>query len=148
MNNFMVVPDILFLDTGYIVGLLNRKDPWHKTAASLFPLLKKVPHTITTEAILIETGNALASIDRVLAISFIESCYNTPSLEIIPVTSNLFQAGLDLYKKHQDKTWGMTDCISFSVMNELHILHAMTNDVHFTQAGFIAIMREHEVSNP
>jgi len=82
------------------VGLLNRKDPWHKTAASLFPLLKKVPRTITTEAILIETGNAFASIDRALAISFIESCYNTPSLEIIPVTSNLFQAGLDLYKKH------------------------------------------------
>ena len=42
----------------------------------------------------------------------------------------------------------MTDCISFSVMNELHILYAMTNDVHFTQAGFIAIMREHEISNP
>ena len=56
MSNVMDTPDILFLDTVFIVGLLNRKDPWHKTAASLFPLLKEVPHTITTEAILIETG--------------------------------------------------------------------------------------------
>lgn len=140
----MDTPDILFLDTVFIVGLLNRKDPWHKTATSLFPLLKEVTHTITTEAILIETGNALASIDRGLATSFIESCYNTPSLDIIPVNSDIFHEGLDLYKKHQDKSWGMTDCISFYVMKELNILHAMTNDLHFTQAGFIALMREYQ----
>lgn len=145
MSSFPYVPSILFLDTVFIVGFLNRKDPWHKTAVSLFPLLQQVPHTITTEAILIETGNALASIDRALATSFIDSCYSTPSLEIISVSSDYFQAGLDIYELHLDKTWGLTDCISFAVMKELHIQHAMTNDVHFAQAGFIAIMRDYRI---
>ena len=54
------IPDILFLDTVFIVGLLNRRDPWHETAVSLLQVIEQVPHTVTTEAILTETGNALA----------------------------------------------------------------------------------------
>lgn len=136
------IPDILFLDTVFIVGLLNRRDPWHETAVSLLPVIEQVPHTVTTEAILTETGNALACLHRSLATSFIRSCYSTKTMDIIPVTPEIFQNGIEVYDQHQDKTWGLTDCISFAVMKNLGITYAMTNDIHFSQAGFIPYMRE------
>jgi uncharacterized protein len=61
------IPDILFLDTVFIVGLLNRRDPWHDTAVSLLPVIEQVPHTVTTEEDLTETGNALSCLHRSLA---------------------------------------------------------------------------------
>jgi len=142
MNNFPDIPDIFFLDTVFIVGLLNRRDPWHETAASLLPIIEKTPHTITTDAVLMETGNALSAVNRSLASTFIRSCYSTRTMGIISITPELFQQGLALYQQHHDKTWGLTDCTSFVIMKEHDITHAMTNDIHFSQAGFIPYMRE------
>jgi predicted nucleic acid-binding protein len=47
-----------------------------------------------------------------------------------------------LYKSHQDKAWGLVDCISFVVMREAGVNQALTFDQHFVQAGFQALMLE------
>lgn len=41
-----------------------------------------------------------------------------------------------------DKEWGMTDCISFVVMQDMGIIDALTTDDHFRQAGFRALLIE------
>ncbi len=46
-----------------------------------------------------------------------------------------------LYRGHQDKQWGLVDCISFVVMRERGIRDALTFAQHLTQAGFNALMR-------
>jgi len=41
-----------------------------------------------------------------------------------------------MYETHQDKTWGLVDCLSFVVMRQHRISVALTFDRHFIQAGF------------
>ena len=40
------------------------------------------------------------------------------------------------------KEWGLTDCISFIVMEDNGLTEALTTDEHFQQAGFRALLRE------
>jgi predicted nucleic acid-binding protein len=37
---------------------------------------------------------------------------------IVPATSDLFHRGLSLFIQRPDKEWSLTDCISFTVMQE------------------------------
>jgi hypothetical protein len=39
------------------------------------------------------------------------------------------------------KEWGLTDCLSFVVMNERGVTQALTTDEHFQQAGFKVLLR-------
>lgn len=40
------------------------------------------------------------------------------------------------------KESGMTDCLSFVIMQDRGIIEALTTDEHFQQAGFRALWRE------
>jgi uncharacterized protein len=51
----------------------------------------------------------------------------------------LFSEGVEIFKRHSDKEWSLTDCISFATMKRLKINTAFTFDVHFRQAGFNTI---------
>lgn len=101
----------------------------------------------TTEAILVEIGNALSTGNREAAVRFIHQCYATPNTRVIPVDTGLLSRAVDLYSQRGDKDWGLTDCVSFIVMREQHLLQAMTTDRHFVQAGFRALMCEPEIEN-
>ena len=48
--------------------------------------------------------------------------------------------GLSLYEKRLDKDWGLTDCISFVVIQREEIIEAFTSDKHFEQAGFVGLL--------
>jgi hypothetical protein len=50
--------DRLFLDTAFVVALLNPKDALHEKAKSQFDAVKKAREVWTTEAVLFEIGNA------------------------------------------------------------------------------------------
>jgi uncharacterized protein len=51
-------------------------------------------------------------------------------IELIQVDEALFQAGWEFFKQHQDKTFSLTDCISFVVMKERKIKSALSFDKH------------------
>lgn len=72
----------------------------------------------------------------------IEDFLTSDEVEVVNLNSTLFQSAFELYRTHKDKSWGMTDCISFIVMHERAIVDALTNDQDFRQAGFNALMRE------
>jgi predicted nucleic acid-binding protein len=40
-----------------------------------------------------------------------------------------------------DKSWSLTDCASFLIMEAMGIREALTYDNHFLQAGFTALLR-------
>ena len=130
----------LFLDTLYVQALLNRRDQYHGQAVAFAPRLRTAAEVWITEAVLVEIGNALSAIDRVGAARFIGSCYTTPNIRVVPVTTELLRAGLALYEARLDKGWGLTDCISFVVMHEHGLTDAVTADSHFQQAGFRALL--------
>ena len=51
----------------------------------------------------------------------------------------MFDKGLEIYEKFDDKDWGLVDCVSFAVMWEREIFEVLTFDDDFKQAGFIVL---------
>ena len=62
-------------------------------------------------------------------------------MTIVPLSSELLDAGLRLIANRPDKDWSLTDCISFVVMTRYEIQEALTGDQHFEQAGFKALLK-------
>lgn len=79
----------IFLDTVFVQALLNRRDQYHSKAKSLMDRVREASDIFVTEAILVEIGNALASINRKGAVSFIKSCYSTANVNVVPVDTLL-----------------------------------------------------------
>ena len=52
-----------------------------------------------------------------------------------------FNAAAAVFRKHSDKEWSFTDCVSIAVMRELRIREAFTADPHFKQAGFVPLLK-------
>lgn len=96
----------------------------------------------TTEAVLVEVGNALSVYNRKAAADFIEQVYSTPNMRVVSVDTELLRRANSLYRERPDKSWGLTDCVSFVVMADQHLTDAVTADEHFRQAGFRTLLLE------
>lgn len=129
------------LDTVYIQALLNRHDQYHSQAQAFLPRVRSAAEVWVTEAVLVEVGNALSAFDRVAASTFIGQCYRTANMRIVTIDTALLHEALTLYGSRSDKRWGLTDCISFVVMQQHNLTDAVTADEHFVQAGFHALLR-------
>jgi hypothetical protein len=127
----------LFIDTVFIQALLNRNDQYHQQAKAFLPRLRAASEVWVTEAVLIEVGNALSATNRTAAVQFIEQCYQTNNIQVVPVDTQLLSRALQLYQSRPDKTWGLTDCISFIVMQDQGLIDAVTVDRHFVQEKLV-----------
>lgn len=130
------------LDTMFVQAIFNRSDQDHQRAMRHAPRLRTAAEVWITEAILVEIGNALCRSNRAAGAQFIEQAYRTPNMRVVPVDTPLLQRALALYRSRGDKAWGLTDCISFVVMQEQNLTAAMTADEHFIQAGYRALLLE------
>ena len=130
------------LDTVFIQALLNKRDSHHHRALAFLPRVREAAEVWITEAVLVEVGNALSAINRLLAAEFILQCYQTPNMQVVSVDTALLMDALDLYRSRQDKQWSLTDCISFVVMQQQGITEAITMDRHFSQAGYRVLLAE------
>jgi predicted nucleic acid-binding protein len=133
----------VFVDTAAWLALLNIDDIWHQQAKQIrLELVKQNYIFITTEFVLLEVGDALCSqVLRKNTANFLHNIYQLKSTKIITLSQELFQLGLSLYEQRLDKDWGLTDCISFVVMQREQIQEAFTSDKHFEQAGFIRLLQ-------
>jgi predicted nucleic acid-binding protein len=66
---------------------------------------------------------------------------NDRNLRIVPQTSEQFESALRRYKQSADKSWSLTDCASFQVMEAEQMQSALTHDQHFAQAGYETLLR-------
>ena len=131
----------VFLDTSYILALVNTADEYHQ-CASKAALEARGPF-VTTEAVLTEIGNSLARLRwRSLGVAALEDLRSDPEIEVLSVSTELFDRAVTLYAARMDKEWGVTDCISFAVMQKRGLTAALTTDAHFEQAGFRALLLE------
>lgn len=78
---------------------------------------------------------------RKSAVELIESLEDDETVSIVPITEEHYKEAFKLFRSRLDKEWGLTDCISFTVMKRRRIVNALTTDIHFQQAGFIPLMR-------
>jgi predicted nucleic acid-binding protein len=63
------------------------------------------------------------------------------TVRIVPQTAASFEAGFTLYRARTDKGYSLTDCISMCTMRNGGIADVLTNDTHFEQEGFRALLR-------
>ncbi len=130
-----------FADTSYYIALLNPHDNDHLRAAQLHREFKG--NFLTTEFVILELGNWLCDDrNRGVFVMLVDSLRSDARTEIVPATTDLIQRGLDLYRSRRDKTWSLTDCISFVVMAEHRVTDVLTGDRHFVQAGFRTMFAE------
>lgn len=137
------LPPRVFLDTSYVIALLVPQDQHHATATALSrQMIEARIQLVTTRAVLTEIGNALSRQRyRVVCLQTLRTLETDGAVEIVPLSDDLFRRGLDLFEARPDREWGLADCMSFVVMEDLGLTDALTADRHFEQAGYRALLR-------
>lgn len=134
---------VQFVDTYYLLALVNAKDKGHN--AALRHSQGRALGLVTTTWVLVEFADALSAVDsRTRAAQFIRGFQAEPFVDVVPPTREQFERALDRYEKRPDKDWSLTDCLSFLLMEDRGITDALTADHHYEQAGFRVLMREPE----
>ena len=130
----------VFADSFYFFALLNRDDAAHHQARAFGRNSKA--KLVTTVWVLTELADGLASSQsRNKFVEMLGRLRAGDDVEILPFTEAWFESGLELYARRPDKSWSLTDCISFVVMQERGLTDALTGDHHFEQAGFKALLK-------
>jgi predicted nucleic acid-binding protein len=127
------------LDTSYLVALEASDDQFHLAAVAHWnaTFSREPIQLVVTSYIFSEVVTLLNSRGQhQKAVDWGNRLLESHFAKIIHVEEALLLAGWAYFQRHQDKTYSLTDCISFVVMQQLGIRTAFTFDNHFRQAGF------------
>jgi uncharacterized protein len=127
-----------FVDTWFFIAFLHKKDPDHGVAQRLARRLHESIF-VTHDGVLMELltfFSAHGDFWRKEVAAFVEDALAGSRYKATPLSRELFEQGLALYERRLDKEYSIVDCMSMVIMRERGITHAVTNDHHFTQAGF------------
>lgn len=124
---------LAFLDTAYLIALESVNNQYHKNAKKHFQrFLKNEPELVTSTYIIDETVTFFNNRNKhSKAVKIGESLLTSPSVDLIHVDENLFLAGWLFFKNHSDKTYSLTDCISFVLMEQRDLYDVLTFDHQF-----------------
>jgi uncharacterized protein len=133
----------LFADTFYWVAILNPRDQGHGRAVAVSRTLQSV-QIVTTDEVLTEFLNYFSErgdFQRRAAARMVERMHADRTMRILPQTRDGFLTGLRLYRARPDKGYSLTDCISMEAMRREGLTEVLTDDAHFTQEGFVSLLR-------
>lgn len=129
----------VFADSFYFLALINPRDAAHGRVLD-FSERQEIP-VLTTAWVLTEVADALSRPPgRQAAVALVQDLEADPLFTILPPDPILFRQGFDLYASRPDKSWSLTDCISFAAMRQHGLTESLTGDRHFEQAGFKALL--------
>ena len=129
----------VFIDTSFLLALCVSTDAMHDEAISIQKQIRG--SLVTTEYVLTEVLDALCSPrGKPLAMGVAKAIREDPNIVLVPASTSLFDEALALYSSRADKSWGLTDCASFVVMQSRGITTALSSDRHFAQAGFHVLL--------
>jgi predicted nucleic acid-binding protein len=134
----------VFADTFYWIAFTNVQDLAHERVKA-FSRSAKPDVIVTTEEILTEYLNYFAAWGahfRNKAIQNTRNILDNRAVRVIAQTPESFRSGFDLYRARLDKGYSLTDCISMQTMRSEGIADVLTNDAHFEQEGFRAVLRD------
>ena len=132
----------LFADTFYWIASINPGDNWHSKARALTATLDQV-QVVTTDEVLTEVLTFFSARRipmRRRAIQLVKGVMSNPKILVFQQTHASFLAGIQLYESRPDKEYSLPDCISMNTMQQLGITEILTQDKHFTQAGFVILL--------
>ena len=137
---------LVFWDTAAFLALANVRDILHVQAVAVSrALAQDRARLLTTDAVLTEVANGLSKVgQRQLAqriITMVQQSVRLQAAEVIHIDDLLWQRGWHLYCARSDKEWGLTDCLSFVIMQDSSVFEAFTADHHFEQVGFVRLLQ-------
>ena len=132
----------VFLDTSYLLALVNAADASHTRALrGAGKLATAHQKSVTTEAVLFEFCNSLSrKFWRESAVQIVRALRENSDVIVVPINTTLLNRSFDLYANRLDKEWSLTDCLSFIVMQDQQLKQVLTTDHHFRQAGFEIVL--------
>ncbi len=128
----------LFLDTGYIIALETADDQNHEAASKHWQSLSKsLPRLITTSYVFDEVVTFFnGRSQHAKAVEVGNRLLRSPTVQFVHIDEALFFEAWKFFVDRSDKSYSLTDCISFLVMKRLGSRTALTFDRHFVQEGF------------
>lgn len=94
--------DEVFVDTSFVVALVNEDDQNHQLALNLSSQLSR-RRLVTTGAILLEIGNALSRNFKSESVEIIEDFLTSDDVQVVHLDPTLFRKAFELYKTVQTK---------------------------------------------
>lgn len=127
-----------FVDTSYLIALELQTDQDHKAAKTHWETYREKDQLlVTTSCIFDELVTYLMSRNKHdKAVDVGEKLLLSSAFHLIHIDDDLFNLGWDRFKSRPDKSFSLTDCISFVTMELSEIQTVLTFDKHFSQAGF------------
>ena len=124
------------------MALSRQRDQYHRQAAAWNQFVVRTGSGIVaTEAVLWEWLNGLSDAStRGVAAEGYRRAHADARIEVVPFQPELIDSAVHLYRTRSDKDLSLTDCLSFVVMEQRHLMEALTTDSHFEQAGLKATM--------
>src|SRR5947208_3239853 len=114
----------VFADSYYFFALLNQNEPHHSAARKFADDFRG--EMVTTPWVLTELADGLAKPKwRNAFVTLYDELIATPHVRLITSTDELFDEGFAVYRNRPDKSWSLTDCISFAVMEMEGIREAL-----------------------
>jgi predicted nucleic acid-binding protein len=132
----------ILLDTAFCVAVLRQRDQSHDRSLRWQHYLDDHEiRLVVTEAVLWELLDSCADPTlRTQAMRSYRLLHHDKQVEVVPFKPSQMQAAFALYESRPDKGWGLTDCLSFVVMQQRGLTDALTTDHDFVQAGFRALL--------
>ena len=127
----------VFYDSSAYLALLDRRDEHHAEAVAILAALAAGRYrSFTTSTIVIEAhALILANLGSDRARQFLSSM-EASGIRIVQVRARDEASARALVFRYTDKSWSLTDAISFVVMERLGMRLAFSFDEDFTQYGF------------
>ena len=132
----------VFADACFWIARLNERDALHEIALLLSETVDP-DRIVTSELVLGEVLNFFAELGphkRRAAVALARELRDSPDVEVVSLSDVRFWDTVNFYHSRPDQEWGLVDCASFQLMARRNIREALTNDHHFTQAGFTILM--------
>jgi predicted nucleic acid-binding protein len=125
-----------FADTWFWIALLNKRENGHQTAHKL---KKKIgDNIVTSQLVMIECMAHCSKLGphlRGICCELVKQLDTSP-IQVVPHSDELYARAFKTYEQVKDQEWSLVDCASFEIMKDKSITLALTEDRHFTQAGF------------
>jgi predicted nucleic acid-binding protein len=133
---------LVFADTLYWGASLYTQDQYRVQAVRARTAIGEAL-LVTTDEVLTELLDGLAQCGpylREAGAQAVRKILTDTRVMVHPQSRASFLAGLRLYEQRLDKGYSLVDCVSMTTMRRHGITEVLTNDHHFTQEGFKALL--------
>ena len=133
----------VFIDTMGWYCLFDRGEAKHDEARAIMVELGRARTPLVTSDYVVDETATLLVARRAggLLGEFFELIEHSAALTLTPIGPGRFREACGYLLKHREQGYSFTDVTSFIVMRELGMADALTDDLHFEEAGFGCLLR-------